>query len=218
MIVNLPRGLKINLDNVPEDFESMVQKAFSEYAEGTAKEYMFQDKLAFIDRSIVLLHGDKPSYEAIMDLMKDYLEGEVREYGNIPDKTDYLSPEFMENCYIAGVDSQRMYSRYGVGRHDEEKIERLLLRLIKAVIEYQEKPQVSSVPTCVSCRWCIKEDEHSGICGLRGYKGKDPIRMYFEEQGEDPEAIQKLVDGMISDLNTVPNWCPRIYIDKKNRI
>ena len=58
MNVKFPRGLIIDLDNIPENFEAEIQKAFAEYTEGTNPAYMYQDKLAFIDRMCQLAKGD----------------------------------------------------------------------------------------------------------------------------------------------------------------
>ena len=133
----LPRDLIVDTDNIPEDFEHQVQKVFAEYTELTAKDYTFQDKLLFIDVCVTILHGDKDNSEAVMELMKGTFEYEVSENGNFPDESDFLSTEYMEYCYAQGKDNQRLYSRYGVERKDEEKIEKMLIRLIKAVIDYE---------------------------------------------------------------------------------
>lgn len=138
MIVELPRGLKVDTNNLPEDFENQVQKVFAEYTELTARDYTFQDKLMFIDVCVNILHGEKDNREAVMELMKDTFEYQVTEYGTFPNESDFLTTEFMEVCYEEGKRSQKMYSRYGVDRQEEEKIEQMLIRLIKAVLEYDK--------------------------------------------------------------------------------
>lgn len=143
MIINLLRGLSFDLDNLPEDFEEQVTKAFAEYTECTHPDYTFQDKLLFIDVIVKLLHGDKEDSKAVMDLMKDTFEYQVSEYGDFPDESDFLTIEFMEYCYRQGKEDQRLYSRYGVDRHDEEKIEKMLIRLIKTVLAYGEKEETT---------------------------------------------------------------------------
>ena len=133
----LPRNLIVDIDNIPEDFEVQVQKAFAEYTEMTSKDYTFQDKLMFIDVCVNILHGEKDNSEAVMELMKDTFEYQVTEYGTFPNESDFLTTEFMEICYEEGKRSQKLYYRYGVNRHEEEKIEKMLIRLIKAVIDYE---------------------------------------------------------------------------------
>lgn len=138
MIINLPRGLSFDLDHLPDDFEEQVKKAFAEYTELTHPDYTFQDKLMFIDVSVGMLHGQKGAHEAVMELMKDSFEYQVEEYGDFPNESDFLSVEFMEYCWEQGQENQRLYSRYNVDRHEEEKIEKMLIRLINAVLSYEK--------------------------------------------------------------------------------
>lgn len=139
MIVKLPRYLEFDLDNLPDDFEEQVKKAFAEYTELTHRDYTFQDKLMFIDNAVNMLHGKDSAQDAVMELMKNTFEYEVSEYGHFPDESDFLNTEFMEVCYEAGRESQKMYSRYNVERHTEEKIEKMLIRLINAVFSYEKE-------------------------------------------------------------------------------
>lgn len=140
MIVRLPRGLEVDIDNVPSDFEEQVQKCFSEYTEMTNPKYMYHDKLAFIDRMTELLHEGKDKYVAVMELMKDTFEYQVNEYGEFPDERDFLSVEFMEVCYREGQKSRELYSHEWLKhqrKHDQDKIMKVLCRAIKAVMDYK---------------------------------------------------------------------------------
>jgi len=140
MNVFLPGGLKVDLDCIPDDLEEQVQKVFSEYTEMTNPAFMYHDKLCFIDCMVEKLHGNKDSEDAVMDAMKDYLEYEVKEYGNIPDKDEYLDVGFMEHCYKLGQKSMEMYSHQFIKKqrkHDDEKIMKVLCRSIKAVMDYE---------------------------------------------------------------------------------
>lgn len=140
MIVTLPRRLEVDIDNVPSDFEEQVQKCFSEYTEMTNPRFMYHDKLAFIDRMVELLHETKDSDDAVMDLMKERLEFEVNEYGEFPDERDYLSIEFMEQCFKEGRRSRELYSHEwskNQRKHDDDKIMKALCRAIKAVMDYE---------------------------------------------------------------------------------
>lgn len=140
MRITLPRGLVIDLDNVPEDLEGQVQKCFTEYTEMTNPKYMYHDKLCFIDVMVKKLHGNKDSDDAVMDAMKDYMEYEVKEYGNIPDKDEYLDIPFMEQCYNLGQRSMELYShdwQKNQRKHDDDKIMKVLCRAIKAVMDYE---------------------------------------------------------------------------------
>ena len=39
-IINFPRGLEVDIFNLPEDFKEQVEQAFKEYTSGTAKAYV----------------------------------------------------------------------------------------------------------------------------------------------------------------------------------
>ena len=141
MIINLPRGLDVDIDNVPDDFEEQVQKAFRNYTSGTDEKYTFQDKLCFIDLCVQYLHGNKDSDDAVMDLVKDSIESDLRN-GEFPQERDYYSLEYMEYCYNQGKESQRLHSKDLGGKykdhHLEEKIEKLIIRILKAIIMWEK--------------------------------------------------------------------------------
>lgn len=140
LTVSLPKGLTVDVYDLPEDFESQVQKAFSEFTQGTAKDYTFMDKLRFIDLASYYLHGGKDEEEAVRELIHNKLDYELDEFGNFPDESDYLSVEFMEMCYSEGRRSQRLDSdgfKDVDSYKDREQIEKMLLRFIKAVIDYE---------------------------------------------------------------------------------
>ena len=140
LIVILPKGLSFDVYDLPNDFEEQVQKAFSEFTEGTAKDYTFMDKLRFIDLASYYLHGGKGEDEAVRELIHNKLDYELDEFGNFPDESDYLSVEFMEMCYSEGRRSQRLDSdgfKDADSYKDREQIEKMLLRFIKSVIDYE---------------------------------------------------------------------------------
>ena len=140
MIIKLPRGLEIDLDNIPNNLEEQVQKCFSEYTEGTNPKFMYHDKLCFIDVMVKKLHGYRDSDDAVMDAMKDYFEYKVKAQGRIPDSNDYLDVGFMEHCYNLGQRSMEMYSRNwdrAKLKHDADKIMKVICMATKAVMDYE---------------------------------------------------------------------------------
>ena len=137
MKIALPRGVVVDLDCVPMDFDETIKKAFREYTEGTAEDYMYQDKLAFIDRCAELLHKAEDEYQAVKGLILDQTEFELDEYGSLPDADDFWSIEFMETCYKAGKDDMSLYADYTGDRRTNDKIMKLLERVIKVVINYE---------------------------------------------------------------------------------
>ena len=141
LTVTLPKGLIVDVYDLPENFESLVQKAFAEFTELTARDYTYQDKLMFIDRAAWFLHGRKEPEERVRELIHEKLDYELDEYCSFPDESDYLSTEFMEECFEEGRQSQKLHSQYfeGVEQHkDQEQIEKMLNRFIKAVILFEQ--------------------------------------------------------------------------------
>lgn len=137
MKIKFPRNVIIDTDNIPQNFEDLIRASFEAYTEETAKDYTYQDKLAYIDICRKYLHRAENTSDCVLALMKDYLEYEVTEQGEIPDKEDYLSVEFMENCYENG--RTNLYDHYTGNHHVDDKIMDLLARAIKVVINYETR-------------------------------------------------------------------------------
>lgn len=137
MIVTLPRGLKIDTDNIPDNLPEMVQKAFAEFTEGTAKSYQYQDKLSFIDLMIEKLHCVDAS-EKVNRKIKNTFAYELDEFGELAEPSEFLSIEFMEDCYRDGMDDHRLNSKFTDDYHTNEKIMKIEAIVIKAVMEYED--------------------------------------------------------------------------------
>ena len=140
MKVRLPRKMIIDLDNVPEDFEKQIQDCFKGYTEITNPDYMFHDKLCFIDLMVKYLHNRADSEDEVMDLMQEQFKYMVRETDEFPDEDCFRSAEFMEDCFRRGVRKSELYSHEwskDQRKHDDDKIMRLLCRAIKAVMDYE---------------------------------------------------------------------------------
>lgn len=137
MIINFPNKVIINTDNIPNDFDELIKKSFAEYTEGTAEKCMYMDKLAYIDLCRELLHRSFNEEERVLEMMTDYFEYEVMEHGEIPEKSDFTGIEFLASCYRAG--KTNLYSHYAKTAVTNEKILKLLVRMIKVVINYGVK-------------------------------------------------------------------------------
>lgn len=135
MKIKFPRGIVIDINQIPQDFDQIIRKSFSEYTEGTSKAYTYQDKLAYIDVCRKLLHKAEDAQNCVIELMKKRMEYEVSEYDSIPDKEDYFSVEFMEHCFDEG--RTNLYHHYTGDHHIDDKIMELLVRVIKVVINYE---------------------------------------------------------------------------------
>ena len=149
MNVKFPRGLIIDLDNIPENFETKIQKAFAEYTEGTNPAYMYQDKLAFIDRMCQLAKGDIEDEAIVEDWIDGYCKHERQEYGNFVTESDVYCQETMCEMVRLGREQAELYGEYRQhGSREDEKIMKLIVRAIKVVMNFGEKPLATTVFNC----------------------------------------------------------------------
>lgn len=137
MKIRFPRGIEVDINNVPEDFDEIIRKSFEEYTALTKKEYRYQDKLCFIDRCAELLHEAEDEADAVKNLILKQTEFELDEYGEFPCADDFWNMGFMEECYKEGKEDMCLYSHYTKDHHEDEKIMQLLYRVVKVVINYE---------------------------------------------------------------------------------
>lgn len=138
--INLPRGLEVDIFNLPEDFKEQVEQAFREYTSGTAKAYMYVDKLGFIDSCVRYINGDKNSYDVVDEKVEDFITAQWREYGQLDNKDDVYSADFMADCYSAGVQNAVLCSHFGTDDHHiYDQIQQTLVQVITIVMNYRDK-------------------------------------------------------------------------------
>lgn len=137
MIITLPRGINVDIDNVPDNLEELVGTAFAEYTSGTSSAYTFEDKLCFIDDMTKHLH--RRDSGNVQDLIKKRFEYELHEQGRIMDSDEFYGDmAFFEDCYMLGSSDTRLYSYdYCEDRRDNEKIMKILVRGITAVMNWE---------------------------------------------------------------------------------
>ena len=139
MKVKFPRGLVFDLNNIPEDFDDQIRQAFREYTEETNKDYRFHDKLLFIDRTVNLLHGGHDNDTLVDDWINGYAEYERKENGYFITGDDVYSWDGLVSMIELGKKQQSLYGEYVErGSHEDEKIMMLLVKVIKAVMNYEE--------------------------------------------------------------------------------
>ena len=145
MKIKLLSNIVIDTEDIPKNFDDMIRGSFEAYTLGTNPDYMYQDKLKYIDDIVKKLHKVNDSYEKVKSLIIEFFEGEVDELGIIPDKEDLLSIEFMEHCYDKGrADGCLRSYDFCNNEHENEKIMQILCRIIKVVMNYEggvEMPQ-----------------------------------------------------------------------------
>lgn len=138
--ITLPRGVKINIFNLPEDFEKIVKKTFSEYTEGTSKDYRYCDKLGYIDALISHITYNKDGLRSVSEHVKERFEYEWEENGKLLHEDDIYCVDFMEECYNLGRDSAQLYQHYGSNDHHiYDQIQKVVAEIIKIVMNYEEK-------------------------------------------------------------------------------
>lgn len=138
--INLPRGLEVDIFNLPEDFKEQVEQAFREYTSGTAKAYMYVDKLGFIDRCVEYLNGDKNSDDVVNSLVEETMIANWRNNGEITREDDIYCFEFMEDCYRAGREHSSLHAHFGNDDHHiYDQIQKVLVQVITIVMNYEDK-------------------------------------------------------------------------------
>lgn len=139
-IINLPRGLEVDIFDLPEDFKEQVEQAFREYTSETAKAYMYVDKLGFIDRCVEYLNGDKDSEDAVNALVEEVMIAEWRNNGEIIEEDDIYSIDFMEDCYRKGNEDAKLNSHFRTDdHHTYDQIQKVLVQVITIVMNYEDE-------------------------------------------------------------------------------
>lgn len=135
MIIKLPWIDPIDTLNLPEDFDELVTKSFHEFTKGTAKDYEFEDKLLYLDILRERYLYPEEEKEAVARLIGESVKYELETYGEVPDKDEILSVEFMEQCYREGSRPLRnQYERYS--RSANTKTLKVILRIVQIIVNY----------------------------------------------------------------------------------
>lgn len=137
MKVTLPRMETISVDEIPADFRGRVQKAFAAFTAGTNPDYMYQDKLYYIDLCVEKLHKADAA-DDVDRMITEEVMYEVHEEGCLPSNEEVFGYEGLVQAYREGKCKHSLYSKeYGEDKHDDEKCMKLLIEIIKAVMEYE---------------------------------------------------------------------------------
>lgn len=74
----------------------------------------------------------------VKQIILEHTEFKLDEYGDLPDKDDFWSLDFFGYCFFRGRENSKLYGRFCSDRHLNDKIMKLLERIIKVVINYEE--------------------------------------------------------------------------------
>ena len=137
-MIKLPRGLEVDIFHLPENFDEEIKRTFREYTRETSKDYRDCDRLGFIDICVRLINGDKDSYDVVDKKVKDFISYQWKEYGQLDNKDDVYSIDFMADCYSDGVQNTVLCSNFGSDDHHiYDQIQHVLARIIKTVANYE---------------------------------------------------------------------------------
>lgn len=138
--LEFPRGVKVDIMNPPEDFEEQIRQSFADYTDGTNPDYMYEDKLAYIDLMREYAHQITDSYDAVRDLIFERFQYEFDEYGTFIGEEDFQTLDALREAYEAG--KLDLHDKYTDDHHVNEKIHKLLARAIKVVMDYPETDDI----------------------------------------------------------------------------
>lgn len=134
-IIKLPMEVSVDVFDLPENFDEIIKKTFIAYTKGTAEEYRFCDKLSYIDTVIEKITYNYDTEDRVEEICKEYLTNRMFYDGEIPDKDEYYSVDFMHECYGNGVNDTRLYQHYGCNDHHVyEAIQKAIVRIITVVM------------------------------------------------------------------------------------
>lgn len=135
MIIKLPWIEQIDSLQIPDNFDGLVKKSFEKFTEGTREEYRFEDKLLYLDNLRKHYISKKTTREAVEQLISEAVMYQLDEYGEMPDKDEILSVEFMERCYDEGFRPYRQqYETYSSSAN--EKTLKVILKIIQIIVDY----------------------------------------------------------------------------------
>lgn len=138
--INLPRGLEVDIFNLPDNFGKEINRVFGEYTQETAKDYRDCDRLGFIDCCVRHINGDKNSYDVVDKKVEDFITTQWREYGQLDNKDDVYSADFMADCYAEGVQNAVLCSHFGTDDHHiYDQIQKVLAKVITVVMNYRDE-------------------------------------------------------------------------------
>ena len=145
-MVKIGHGLKFDIFHLPEDFADQIRADFATFTSGTAKEYMFSDKLSYVDKVVAQINGIEDPKAGVTELVVDEFEKTWTEDGDVISYEDICNKDFLENCYKAGQQSQKLDLSYFRMKNaskvhhvldDFDEIQKFLVKVITIVMNYE---------------------------------------------------------------------------------
>ncbi len=143
MTIKLPNRLEIDINNMPKNFAELVTESFAEYTKGTSKSFRDEDRLSYIDLCRKYIYGIKDVHfsDEVNNCIKSRFNYELEENGEIMEKEEFFSFDFMEECFSKGyrlADKPLCIKLEDVNHHVNEELNKLMCRIIKTVMDYEE--------------------------------------------------------------------------------
>lgn len=135
MIIKLPWIEPIDSLQIPDNFDELVKKSFEKFTEGTREEYRFEDKLLYLDNLRKHYISKKTAREAVEQLILETTMYQLDEYGEMPDKDEILSVEFMEHCYDEGFRPYRQEYEMDSSSANKTTL-KVILKIIQVIVDY----------------------------------------------------------------------------------
>ena len=86
------------------------------------------------------INGNKDSYDVVDQKVEDYITSQWREYGQLDNKDDVYSADFMADCYADGVRNAVLCSHFGTDDHHiYDQIQKVIVIIIRVVMNYVDK-------------------------------------------------------------------------------
>ena len=141
-MVTIGRGLEFDIFHLTENFADQIRADFAIFTSGTAKEFMFSDKLSYIDTVVAEINGLRDLESEINNLMVNELE----ENAETLFTDDICNRDFIEKCYKTGRQSQKLDLSYFRMKNaskvhhvldDFDEIQKFLVKVITIVMNYE---------------------------------------------------------------------------------
>ena len=159
-VVKIGHGLKVDIYHLPENFEDLVKKDFAKFTSGTAKEFMFSDKLNYIDMVVAQINDLEDPESGVTELLVDEFERVWSEDNDMISFEDISNKDFLETCYKVGQQSQKLNLSYfrkknsSKAHHvldDFDEIQKFLVKVITIVMNYEGKQEFEELKNYQYC-------------------------------------------------------------------
>lgn len=143
MYIYLPYVTLIDPEDPPEDLKELVERSFERFSRDTNKEYLYNDKLLYLDhvrKCCIGIPETTDSEDAVLNLIANDVKEKIRG-GDALDKDDYFSLSFLTECYDAGF--YPFYKDYiPHNKQANERMKQMIVKIITIVMNYESDDEL----------------------------------------------------------------------------